>query len=80
MKKHSTGEPYAGKPPVRFGGRGGESLPDPYQTALSLILNAMCAPYLTSPKTPSSHTVSVLAADEGFVLSQSPLLSSITWA
>jgi len=31
MKKPPTGEPYAGKPPVRFGGRGGESLPYPYQ-------------------------------------------------
>ena len=30
MKKPPTGEPYAGKPPVRFGGRGGESHPDPY--------------------------------------------------
>lgn len=31
MRKLPTGEPYAGKPPVRFGGRGGETLPDPYQ-------------------------------------------------
>jgi len=23
MRKPATGEPYAGKPPVRFGGRGG---------------------------------------------------------
>lgn len=30
MKKPPTGEPYAGKPHVRFGGRGGQSLPDPY--------------------------------------------------
>ena len=30
MRKPPTGEPYAGKPHVRFGGRGGESLPDPY--------------------------------------------------
>jgi len=29
MKKLPTGEPYAGKPPVRFGRRGGESLPYP---------------------------------------------------
>jgi len=29
--KLPTGEPYAGKPPVRFGGRGGESLPYPYR-------------------------------------------------
>src|SRR5207245_2984258 len=29
MRKPATGEPYAGKPPVRFGGRGGQkpSLP-----------------------------------------------------
>src|SRR5580658_7048080 len=27
MRTPPTGEPYAGKPPVRFGGRGGESLP-----------------------------------------------------
>ena len=25
-----TGEPYAGKPPVRFAGRGRDSHPDPY--------------------------------------------------
>jgi sporulation protein YlmC with PRC-barrel domain len=30
MKKPPTGEPYAGKPPVRFAGRGEETLPDPY--------------------------------------------------
>jgi len=33
MRKPPTGEPYAGEPPVRFGGRGGASLPDPYQAA-----------------------------------------------
>jgi betaine-aldehyde dehydrogenase len=33
MRKPPTGEPYAGKPPVRFGRRGGESLPDPYRRA-----------------------------------------------
>ncbi len=32
MWKFATGEPHAGKPPVRFGGRGGESLPNPYLT------------------------------------------------
>ena len=31
MRKPPTGEPCAGEPPARFGGRGGESLPDPYQ-------------------------------------------------
>ena len=30
MRKPPTGEPYTGKPSVRFGGRGGESLPYPY--------------------------------------------------
>ena len=30
MRKPPTGEPYAGKPHVRFGGRGEETLPDPY--------------------------------------------------
>ena len=30
MRKPTTGEPCAGKPPARFGGRGGESLPYPY--------------------------------------------------
>ena len=32
MRKPLTGEPYAGNPPVRFGGRGGESLSYLYQT------------------------------------------------
>src|SRR6516165_8443923 len=31
MRKLPTGEPYARKPHVRFAGRGGESLPDPYR-------------------------------------------------
>jgi len=30
MWKLTTGEPCAGEPPARFGGRGGESLPYPY--------------------------------------------------
>ena len=30
MRKLSTGEPCAGEPHARFGGRGGESLPYPY--------------------------------------------------
>ena len=30
MWKLPTGEPYTGKSEVRFGGRGGETLPDPY--------------------------------------------------
>ena len=31
MRKPTTGEPCAGEPHARFGGRGGESLPYPYQ-------------------------------------------------
>jgi hypothetical protein len=31
MRKPPTGEPYAGKPPVRFGGRGG---PSPFPTPI----------------------------------------------
>src|SRR5713226_9287289 len=34
MKQPPTGEPCAGEPPARFGGRGGESLSDPYQQSL----------------------------------------------
>ena len=34
MRKPTTGEPYAGEPHVRFGGRGGvQLLPDPYLEA-----------------------------------------------
>jgi hypothetical protein len=32
MRKRTTGEPYAGEPHVRFGGRGAATpLPDPYR-------------------------------------------------
>jgi hypothetical protein len=34
MRKPPTGEPYAGKPPVRFGGRGG---PKPFPTPIALL-------------------------------------------
>jgi hypothetical protein len=30
MRKPPTGEPCAGEPLARFGGRGGATLPDPY--------------------------------------------------
>ena len=30
MRKPPTGEPCAGEPHARFGGRGGATLPDPY--------------------------------------------------
>jgi hypothetical protein len=36
MKKHPTGEPYAGKPPVRFGGRGERQL---FPTPINLRSN-----------------------------------------
>src|SRR5687767_10791193 len=32
MRKPPTGEPCAGEPHERFGGRGGETLPDPYHS------------------------------------------------
>lgn len=35
MRKHPAGEPYAGEPHVRFGGRGG-LLPDPYHGSVRL--------------------------------------------
>jgi hypothetical protein len=35
MLKPPTGEPCAGKPHARFGGRGGAALPDPYHTPSS---------------------------------------------
>jgi hypothetical protein len=39
MRKLSTGEPYAGKPLVRFGGRGEPvAYSDPYQRRFSKIL------------------------------------------
>jgi len=37
MWKPTTGEPYAGEPHVRFGGRGGATpLPDPYRNCVML--------------------------------------------
>jgi len=37
MWKPLTGEPYAGNPPVRFGGRGGESLSYPLSAFYEFI-------------------------------------------
>ena len=34
MRKPPTGEPCAGEPHARFGGRGGVTLPDPYHVAV----------------------------------------------
>ena len=48
MKKPPTGEPYAGKPPVRFGGRGGESHPDPYPV-FEFRISAQCGCRLIAP-------------------------------
>ncbi len=39
MWKPATGEPCAGKPPARFGGRGGESLPYPYHNVKGTSLS-----------------------------------------
>jgi hypothetical protein len=65
MKKPPTGEPYAGKPPVRFGGRGGESHPDPYPV-FEFRISAQCgcrliAPYdhgVSPPRRPSRRICS----------------------
>jgi len=38
MRKPATGEPYAGKPPVRFGGRGGLKPSLPLSKSLLLYL------------------------------------------
>src|SRR5208337_4751273 len=43
MKKPPTGEPYAGQPPVRFGGRGRRK-PIPTPISNSLTFPAVCAP------------------------------------
>ena len=45
MKKPPTGEPYAGKPPVRFGGRGRRK-PIPTPISSSLTFTAVCVPGL----------------------------------
>ena len=49
MWKPATGEPCAGKPPPRFGGRGGESLPYPYQTKPHNEAVGRGAPNVTRP-------------------------------
>ena len=37
MRKPLTGEPYAGEPPVRFGGRGGKCLSYPLSERVKLM-------------------------------------------
>ena len=46
MRKPPTGEPYAGKPPVRFGGRGGrEPIPTPIgRASLNSLVNRRLGP------------------------------------
>jgi len=53
MRKPLTGEPYAGELHVRFGGRGGVSLPYPYQKRRSHQSDAptKAQPAHTSPPT-----------------------------
>ena|SRR6516225_5540711 len=42
MWKPTTGEPYAGEPHVRFGGRGGATpLPDPYRDKIGFSSEAL---------------------------------------
>src|SRR6476620_6276718 len=70
MKKPPTGEPYAGKPPVRFGGRGGASHPDPYpleavlrryrNSWIGAIRLAPIAPYNPPPAPVVGHGVGEL--------------------
>jgi hypothetical protein len=38
MRKPLTGEPYAGNPPVRFGGRGGKSLSYPIRLVFHVAI------------------------------------------
>jgi hypothetical protein len=67
MKKPPTGEPYAGKPPVRFGGRGGESHPDPYP--LSELVdrrNAAVALFLLSHKVANNRDENQLVGEAHF--------------
>ena len=45
MKKPPTGEPYAGKPPVRFGGRG-RSKPTPTPITMTLTPHEFIRPFL----------------------------------
>ena len=40
MRKPPTGEPYAGKPHVRFGGRGGETFPTPITEGVDCMVVA----------------------------------------
>jgi hypothetical protein len=65
MRTPPTGEPYAGKPPVRFGGRGGESLPYPYQGNIGrprLLDRRVAKAHLkgASPNAPSLPAMTVL--------------------
>src|SRR6516162_10671024 len=67
MRKLPTGEPYARKPHVRFGGRGGESLPDPYQGSGCQLLRACLrlAPLRWRASPPARGDAHVDKADDG---------------
>jgi hypothetical protein len=75
MKKPPTGEPYAGKPPVRFGGRGRrEPIPTPIalwmrvnalmaQSGLRLLRKLDCVPGMTSTaRITPTHKISLLSS------------------
>jgi len=44
MRKPPTGEPCAGEPHARFGGRGGVTLPDPYHIEIMTSLTKLQIP------------------------------------
>src|SRR5271156_520921 len=62
MWKPTTGEPCAGKPPARFGGRGGESLPYPYQASLP-ERRALC---FVQRSTPQGHFIHIKNENSSF--------------
>jgi hypothetical protein len=71
MKKLPTGEPYAGKPPVRFGGRGGrQPFPTPIDSmrarvtayTRATVFLAARRPAKPAPAKPSSIIAQVEAS------------------
>ena len=66
MWKPLTGEPYAGNPPVRFGGRGGESLSYPYH--IEVVKTRLLSPFpyhLLQPQRISCRKSAVAIVEHG---------------
>src|SRR6516164_3800204 len=57
LRKLPTGEPYARKPHLRFAGRGGESLPDPYPASIRPHQRGYC------PSAPHPLLATLLAGE-----------------